>query len=99
MHPEDKPAESNRGPQAESPSGESQPPLPPEVPVSRLTGPNVDERKFAQISRRELLKLAPVLAFGVFAVPSAQEWLLKKGLGFSDWASARLFRRARQAKS
>src|SRR5271168_2571969 len=52
----------------------------------------MNEKKFRQIGRRELLKLAPVLALGAFAVPSLQEGLLKKGLGFSDWASARLFR-------
>jgi DMSO/TMAO reductase YedYZ molybdopterin-dependent catalytic subunit len=52
----------------------------------------VNERKFAQVSRRELLKLTPVIALGAFAIPSLQEGLLKKGLGFSDWASARLFR-------
>ena len=52
----------------------------------------VDEKKFRQIGRRELLKLTPVLALGAFAIPSLQEGLLKKGLGFSDWASARLFR-------
>src|SRR5580700_11465698 len=51
-----------------------------------------DEKKFQQIGRRELLKLTPVLALGAFAIPSLQEGLLKKGLGFSDWASARLFR-------
>jgi len=51
-----------------------------------------DERKFRQVSRRELLKLTPVLALGAFAIPKWQEGLLKKGLGFSDWASARLFR-------
>jgi len=50
------------------------------------------ERRFAQVNRRELLKLAPVLALGAFAIPTVQESLLKKGLGFSDWVSARLFR-------
>jgi hypothetical protein len=52
----------------------------------------MDEKKFRQIGRRELLKLTPVLALGAFAIPSWQEMLLKKGLGFSDWASARMFR-------
>src|ERR1700737_1380051 len=51
------------------------------------------ERRFAQVSRRELLKVAPVLALGAFAVPRFQQSLLKKGLEFSDWASARSFRR------
>jgi DMSO/TMAO reductase YedYZ molybdopterin-dependent catalytic subunit len=52
----------------------------------------MDEKKFRGLSRRELLKLTPVLALGAFAIPKWQEGLLKKGLGFSDWASARLFR-------
>lgn len=53
---------------------------------------SVDPAKFSRISRRELLKVAPVLALGIFAVPKVQQALLKKGLGFSDWVSARLFR-------
>jgi DMSO/TMAO reductase YedYZ molybdopterin-dependent catalytic subunit len=57
----------------------------------------MNERRFAQVSRRELLKVAPVLALGAFAVPSFQDALLKKGLGFSDWASARLFGRGHLA--
>ncbi len=52
----------------------------------------MDEKKFRQVSRRELLKLTPVLALGAFAIPKFQEGLLKKGLNFSDWASARMFR-------
>jgi DMSO/TMAO reductase YedYZ molybdopterin-dependent catalytic subunit len=45
------------------------------------------------MSRRELFKLAPVVALGAFAVPKFQKPLLKDGLGFSDWASAKLFRK------
>jgi DMSO/TMAO reductase YedYZ molybdopterin-dependent catalytic subunit len=52
----------------------------------------IDRRKFKKVTRRELLKLVPVLAVGAFAIPQLQEPLLKAGLGFSDWASARLFR-------
>lgn len=52
----------------------------------------IDDRKFKRISRRELLKLTPVLALSAFAVPALQTPLLKTGLGFSDWASAKLFR-------
>jgi DMSO/TMAO reductase YedYZ molybdopterin-dependent catalytic subunit len=52
----------------------------------------MNEKKFQQIGRRELLKLVPVLALGAFAIPGLQEGLLKKGLGFNDWAAARLFR-------
>jgi DMSO/TMAO reductase YedYZ molybdopterin-dependent catalytic subunit len=49
-------------------------------------------RQFKSMNRRELLKLAPVVALGTFAIPKLQTQLLKEGLGFSDWASARLFR-------
>lgn len=52
----------------------------------------MDSRKFKSINRRELLKLTPLVALGAFAVPTLQEPLLKAGLGFSDWASAKLFR-------
>ncbi|HXM68991.1 MAG TPA: molybdopterin-dependent oxidoreductase [Candidatus Acidoferrum sp.] len=54
--------------------------------------PQMDEKKIQGVTRRQLLKLTPVLALGAFAIPGLQEGLLKKGLGFSDWASARLFR-------
>src|SRR2546426_7624249 len=51
-----------------------------------------DSRQSKRINRRELLKLTPVLALGAFAIPKLQKPLLKSGLAFSDWASARLFR-------
>ncbi len=51
-----------------------------------------DKRKFKSLTRRELLKLSPVVLLGAFAIPKLQSPLLKTGLGFSDWASARLFR-------
>jgi DMSO/TMAO reductase YedYZ molybdopterin-dependent catalytic subunit len=57
----------------------------------------LDEKKFRQVSRRELLKLTPLLALGAFAVPKWQEGLLKKGLGFSDWASGKMFRSGHMA--
>jgi DMSO/TMAO reductase YedYZ molybdopterin-dependent catalytic subunit len=57
----------------------------------------MDERKFRQVSRRELLKLTPVLALGAFAIPSMQKTLLQKGLRFSDWSAARLFRQGHLA--
>lgn len=68
-----------------------------EISERRIVDPALSERDFARMSRRELLKVAPVLALGAFAIPGAQEWLLKKGLGFSDWASARIFRRGHLA--
>jgi DMSO/TMAO reductase YedYZ molybdopterin-dependent catalytic subunit len=56
-------------------------------------GPRIDQRKFKSMNRRELLKLAPAVALGAFAIPPLQKPLLKAGLGFSDWASKVLFRR------
>lgn len=58
----------------------------------RVAKPSMAETKFKSVSRRELLKVAPVLALGAFAIPNWRESLLKKGLAFSDWASAQLFR-------
>jgi DMSO/TMAO reductase YedYZ molybdopterin-dependent catalytic subunit len=52
----------------------------------------MDEKRFREVTRRELLKLTPVLAVAAFAIPGFQEHLLKKGLGFSDWTAAKLFR-------
>jgi DMSO/TMAO reductase YedYZ molybdopterin-dependent catalytic subunit len=63
----------------------------------KIVLPRFDERKFARVTRRELLKVAPVIALGAFVIPGAQEWLLKKGLGFSDWASGVMFRKKHAA--
>ncbi len=52
----------------------------------------MDEGTFKKMTRRELLKVAPVAALGAFAIPKLRTPLLKAGLGFSDWASAKLFR-------
>ena len=51
-----------------------------------------DERDFKRLSRRSLLKLAPVVLVGAFAIPKLRDSLLEKGLAFSDWASSRWFR-------
>ena len=68
-----------------------------QVRESEIVRPTMDGRKFASVSRRELLKLAPVLVLGAFAIPAFQEGLLKTGLGFSDWASKWIFRRGHLA--
>ena len=52
----------------------------------------IDSRKFTKMNRRELLKLAPVLALGAFAIPRFQASLLKAGLATSDWISSKMFR-------
>jgi DMSO/TMAO reductase YedYZ molybdopterin-dependent catalytic subunit len=56
------------------------------------SGMKTSDRKFKSMSRRELLKLTPVLALGAFAIPPLQQSLLKAGLGFSGWLSAKMFR-------
>jgi DMSO/TMAO reductase YedYZ molybdopterin-dependent catalytic subunit len=43
-------------------------------------------------SRRELMKLSPLLLGSAFFVPRWREALLSNGVAFSDWFSARLFR-------
>ena len=63
------------------------------VAPRKIVEPRFTKREFGRVSRRELLKLAPVLALSAFAIPKVQQGLLKKGLGFSDWASAKLFQR------
>jgi len=69
----------------------------PQPAAPAMVRSTMDERKLAILSRRELLRVAPLLVLGAFAIPSLQEPLLKKGLGFSDWASKLLFRRGHLA--
>jgi hypothetical protein len=51
-----------------------------------------DGRTLKRITRRNLLKLSPVLLAGAFAVPRLRDSLLQRGLEFSDWASSKWFR-------
>jgi DMSO/TMAO reductase YedYZ molybdopterin-dependent catalytic subunit len=55
------------------------------------------EGKFKRMNRRELLKLAPVLALGAFTIAKYRGPALKRGLAFSDWVSARMFRSGHMA--
>ena len=57
----------------------------------------MNSRTFKSATRRELLKLTPVVALGAFAIPALRDPLLKAGLGFGDWTSAKLFRSAHLA--
>lgn len=50
-------------------------------------------------TRRELLKLSPLLLLGSFAVPSWREPLLERGVAWSDRASELIFRRDHLAQS
>jgi hypothetical protein len=52
----------------------------------------VEDKDLKRQSRRQLLKLAPVAAFGVFAFPKVSDRLVAAGVRFSDWASGGLFR-------
>lgn len=68
-------------------------PTPARVKPAKTVMPGqISPRELSRVSRRELLKLAPLLVLGAFAVPQWQEGLLKKGLGLSDWVSERMFR-------
>jgi DMSO/TMAO reductase YedYZ molybdopterin-dependent catalytic subunit len=54
---------------------------------------NVDSR----VTRRELLKLSPLLLLGGFAVPAFRDRLLDAGVAWSDAASSAAFRRGHPA--
>jgi DMSO/TMAO reductase YedYZ molybdopterin-dependent catalytic subunit len=58
---------------------------------------SIEDKKLKQLSRRQLLKLAPLLAVGAFAVTRWQDPLLNHGVRLSDWASGLLFRRRHPA--
>ena len=51
------------------------------------------------VTRRELLKLSPLIGLGAFAVPTWRERLLEAGVAWSDGASGLLFRRQHVASS
>ena len=73
--------------------------------ASRRFGPagepvsDVSPKESKRLSRRELLKVAPVVALGAFAVTKFQQPLLNKGYAFSDWAAGELFGRHRLART
>jgi DMSO/TMAO reductase YedYZ molybdopterin-dependent catalytic subunit len=52
----------------------------------------LEDKELKRQSRRELLKLAPVAALGIFAFPKVSDRLVAEGVRFSDWASGALFR-------
>jgi len=59
----------------------------------------LNERDLRRMSRRELLKLTPVLAVGALALPPFNEHLLKRGLRLTDRAAQALFNRDRLARN
>ncbi len=52
----------------------------------------LEDKDLKRQSRRQLLKLAPVAALGIFAFPKVSDRLVAAGVRFSDWASGALFR-------
>ena len=48
-------------------------------------------------TRRELLKMTPLVAAGLLATSTSRWWLVRHGQAFSDFASGLLFRRAHLA--
>jgi DMSO/TMAO reductase YedYZ molybdopterin-dependent catalytic subunit len=52
----------------------------------------LEDKELKRQSRRQLLKLAPVAALGIFAFPKLSNHLVAAGVRFSDWASGVLFR-------
>jgi hypothetical protein len=82
---EAKPENRSVAPQRFGPAGE---------PIRELSG--VDRKR---MNRRELLKLAPVVALGAFAIPKFQQALFNEGLAFSDWTSGKLFDLRRLAQT
>jgi DMSO/TMAO reductase YedYZ molybdopterin-dependent catalytic subunit len=52
----------------------------------------LEDKELKGQSRRQLLKLAPVAALGVFAFPKVSDRLVAAGVRFSDWASGGPFR-------
>ena len=51
-----------------------------------------DQKTFAKVSRRELLRVAPVLLAGAIAFPRVRSALFSDWLTFTDWLSAQWFR-------
>jgi DMSO/TMAO reductase YedYZ molybdopterin-dependent catalytic subunit len=53
---------------------------------------SIDRRQFRRLSRRELLKLSPLILLGGFAWPASREILLAAGARLNDWAEAKWYR-------
>jgi DMSO/TMAO reductase YedYZ molybdopterin-dependent catalytic subunit len=62
-------------------------------PPKSVPAPINDEKSFAKVSRRELLKVAPLLALGTVGIPKIRDMVLSNGLKFADWTSAHWFRK------
>src|ERR1700741_2822647 len=60
---------------------------------------HLTDRDLRRMSRRELLKLTPILAVGALALPPFNERLLKTGLQLTDRGSQGFFNRNRLART
>jgi DMSO/TMAO reductase YedYZ molybdopterin-dependent catalytic subunit len=95
-------ADTDEGPRASSVERDEKPAAASAEPRRGPAGEEVrtvSPRERRGMNRRELLKLAPVIAVGAFAIAELQPPLLMKGLHFSDWASGELFGRHRLAQT
>ncbi len=82
------------------PDPERRPGAPAEPPgetVPQRARPTLDRRGWLRLNRRELLKISPVVAAGVFLVPGWRAPILRTGLALSDLASGALFNSHRLA--
>lgn len=61
--------------------------------------PLMSARQLKRMTRRELLKLTPVLVVGALTLPQFSEGLLKTGLGWTDRAAGAFFSRERLAQT
>ena len=59
--------------------------------------PRLSRADIRKMTRRELLGLSPLLLAGAFAVPKLRTALLARGVATADWASGKIFSRARLA--
>jgi DMSO/TMAO reductase YedYZ molybdopterin-dependent catalytic subunit len=109
------PEEKSAGHEPEEPSQPEQAEVPPLEAAKSVTqaenhpaeeetpkkpaAPALTERDLSRMNRRELLKLAPLVLLGAFAIPRFREKLLEKGVALSDWASGVCFSKSRLAKT
>lgn len=59
----------------------------------------IDRKQYGRLSRRELLKMTPLILLGGFAWPTSREVLLAAGARFNDWAEAKWYRSQHAAAS
>jgi DMSO/TMAO reductase YedYZ molybdopterin-dependent catalytic subunit len=101
----EQPAETQKQPDtaAEKPSDAPTQEQPAATEVAASSEPSAEQpaalpaAAFSRISRRELLKLTPLVLAGAFVVPKLRDGLLARGVALSDWASGEYFGGSRRA--